>query len=128
MSWKVGLNFICLQILYLPTHHQKTSVNSTKGEQKTLSVLHLLALINNRLSPLHASRYTAPTWPRSAAMNLPVRPSHTRTLLSQQPTLPTDLSGAKRCGRLGADGLLVGWWVWWRRGRTLVCSELCASS
>ena len=84
MSRKVGLNFIRLQIPYLPTHHQKTSVNSTKGGRKTLSVLYLLALINNRLSALHAtSRYTAPTWLRSVATNLPIRPSHTRTLLSQ---------------------------------------------
>ena len=62
MSRKVGLNFIRLQIPYLPTpknHHQKTSVNSTKRGHQTLSVLSLL--INSRISALHASRYTATT-------------------------------------------------------------------
>ena len=63
MSQKVGLNLIHLQIPYLLTHHQKNSVNSMKAGQKTLSVLYILVLMNNQLSALHASRYTAPTWP-----------------------------------------------------------------
>ena len=50
---------------------------------QTFRVLSLLALINILPSALHASRYTAPTWPRSVAINFPVRPSHIRTLLSQ---------------------------------------------
>ena len=59
MSQKVGFNLIHL---YLLTHNQKNSVNFTKGGQKTLSVLYILALINNRPSALHASWYTVPTW------------------------------------------------------------------
>ena len=110
MSRKVGLNFIRLQIPYLPTHHQKTSVNSTKGGQQTLSVLSLLALINNRLSALHASRYTAPTWPRSVATNLPVRPSHTRTLLSQAADAAHRPSGEKATWET---------WRWWPVSRAM---------
>ena len=56
MSQKVGLNLIHLQIPYLLTHHQKNSVNSIKAGQKTLSVLYILALMNNQLSALHASQ------------------------------------------------------------------------
>ena len=84
MSQKVGLNLIHLQFPYPPTHHQRTSVNSTKGGQKTLSVLYLLALINNQLSALHTSQYTVPTWPWSIAVNLPIWPS-VRVLVSYCP-------------------------------------------
>ena len=47
MSQKVSLNLLHLHIPYLLTHDQKNSVNSTKEGQKTLSILYILALINN---------------------------------------------------------------------------------
>ena len=65
MSLKVGLNFIRLQIPYLPTHHQKTSVNSTKGRQKTLSVLTIVTSINQQPTistprkPVHGAYMTS---------------------------------------------------------------------
>lgn len=46
-------------------------------------MLSLLALTRSLESALHVSRYTAPMCPRRVATNLPVRPSHRRTLLSQ---------------------------------------------
>ncbi|KAJ3533492.1 hypothetical protein NMY22_g7310 [Coprinellus aureogranulatus] len=48
----------------------------------TFNVLSLLALINIRESALQATRYTGPTCPLNVATNLPVLPSHIRTLLS----------------------------------------------
>lgn len=47
-----------------------------------MTVPSLLALTTILESALHATLYTAPTWPLNVAMNFPVRPSHNRTLLS----------------------------------------------
>ena len=107
MSCKVGLDLICLQISYLPTHHQKSSVNSMKGGQQTLSILSLLALIDNRLSALHASRYTTPTWPWSVVTKMPIRPSHT---LSQAVDAAHWPSGEKAMWET---------WRWWPVSRVM---------
>lgn len=53
------------------------------ARKRTFNVLSLLALMRSLESALQARRYTAPTWPRRVATNFPVRPSHSRTLLSQ---------------------------------------------
>ena len=79
MSRKVNPDLVGLQIPDLEIIRHRHAILMTF---RTFNVLSLLALINIRLSALHARRYTAPTCPRSVATNLPDLPSHTLTLLS----------------------------------------------
>ena len=61
----------------------------------TFSVESLLAETSILLSALQATRYTAATWPLRLATNLPVRPSHNLTALSN-PALAIHLPSGEK--------------------------------
>ena len=61
----------------------------------TFKVESLLALTSIRESADHATRYTAATWPRRLARNLPLLPSHILTALSKPALATSRPSGEK---------------------------------
>ena len=95
MSQKVGLNLMSSNPISTNPSSKKFSQFHERGQQ-TLSIP----------SALHASLYTAPTWPWSVVMNLLMWPSHMWCCyLSSQCCLPT-VQGKSDVGDWGLSDAL----------------------